>query len=1274
MKLRSSLALSVFFLAPLLASACSSSGESSGGTARVSVDAPTIEASVAHRDARLGVPSFAWINKASAPKFASAHEAAKATMPSLAKTFELSKEAMMTVAAVEVDERNVGPIVARYKQSIGGIEVFRGRANVLFSRAYEPMAATGLLAPSLKGSERPFALGEEEGLARALAGFGVASPSFVKKDRRGSYEHFTVRGLASARTKRVFFPSKTDAGVELEPAYYVDLIVKGGAARAYVVSAIDGRQLFTTDLVKYDHSYRVWADPQSFSPSDGPQGNGVAPHPTGRPDRMKLSYQPMQLVTLRNVPFSKNDPWLGDGATKTAGNNVMAYADLGDLDGYDVGTDVLPEVTSPNVFDFTYDTTKSPAATPESIKAATTQLFYVTNYLHDWFYDAGFDEVGLNHQESNLGRGGDEGDALLAEAQDFSGRNNANAAVPPDGSSPRIQMFVFSGPRDASLVVSAPANVAGTKSVGIASGFGLDAFDVSGSVVLAVDEGGTDPNDACEAISNGVSGKIALVHRGTCSFAQKAAAAQTAGALGVIIANVATSAAPTVAPFMGGQQAGITIPVLSLSLADGQALEGAQGVTAEMKRSLLVDLDGALDTAIVAHEWGHVLSSRLVGDGIGLTTNQAGGLGEGWGDFLSLLVVARQDDAPWSGVFSQGAYATSGSGDDVYFGTRRVPYSIDFSKNALTLKHIANGVALPTTVATSFGEDGSFNSEVHNTGEVWATMLWECYVALLNDGRFSFTQAQERMKRYLVASLKLTPVDPTIIEARDAVLAAALASDEADFKLFFDAFARRGAGSGAVAPPKDSASNAGVRESFSSANDVQIVDATIKDDVITCDHDGILDDGEVGTVEITLRNTGSGTLSAARAELSPKADGVRLIDVSPATVPVLKPFETTTLKVKTTVNAVTKAVDPLAFDITIADPSLPDGKVVTVAVPTRYNADQAADAATIDRVETQNTPWKAAGKDELGVEWGRTLADGNRFWKLPDPLAAGDYRLTSPAFTIEGTTFGLSFKHRYSFRFSTRRNVDINGGVVEVSLDKGKTWKDISTYGSIAYNSTLDDSREDNVLGGRKAFGNKSQGFPAWLTTKVDVTLPDHPEAVQIRFRAGSGLGRTVGDGWDIDDIELTGIASLPFYAYVPHADACDPDGPSANAGLPQTVLSGASVTLQGSATHPKNANLSYTWAQRSGPPVALSADTTPTPVFVAPDVDAPTTLTFVLRANDGALLSPASEVPVTVNPASFSGGGGGCGCKTTGTSVPDASGVALAALGLFVVRRRKKA
>jgi hypothetical protein len=61
---------------------------------------------------------------------------------------------------------------------------------------------------------------------------------------------------------------------------------------------------------------------------------------------------------------------------------------------------------------------------------------------------------------------------------------------------------------------------------------------------------------------------IALIDRGVCGFAVKAKNAQNAGAIGVIIANNAAG----LAPGLGGTDATITIPTVSLSLTDANLL------------------------------------------------------------------------------------------------------------------------------------------------------------------------------------------------------------------------------------------------------------------------------------------------------------------------------------------------------------------------------------------------------------------------------------------------------------------------------------------------------------------------------------------------------------------------------------------------------------------------------------------------------------------------------------------------------------------------------
>jgi hypothetical protein len=286
---------------------------------------------------------------------------------------------------------------------------------------------------------------------------------------------------------------------------------------------------------------------------------------------------------------------------------------------------------------------------------------------------------------------------------------------------------------------------------------------------------------------------------------------------------------------MGGTGA-LAIPVLSVTQATGDAIRNALlsgTVTLSLVRQASLSRDGTIDNTVVAHEWGHFISNRLIGDAAGLSTNMSGGLGEGWGDFHALLMTVRPEDlgvganANWNGAYAMAGYAlfpSVGTSNAYYFGIRRCPYSTDLLKNGLTFKHIQNGIALPAAQPTASGTTGVNNAEVHNTGEVWCNMLWECYAALLRDNvRLTFAAAQQRMRDYLVLAYKLTPNAPTLLEARDALLLAAYANDLWDFKLFWSAFAKRGAGAGAIAPGRFDPNNATVVESFVTGGELALV-------------------------------------------------------------------------------------------------------------------------------------------------------------------------------------------------------------------------------------------------------------------------------------------------------------------------------------------------------------------------------------------------------------------------------------------------------------------
>src|SRR5205085_10138535 len=136
-------------------------------------------------------------------------------------------------------------------------------------------------------------------------------------------------------------------------------------------------------------------------------------------------------VTLPNFPFSQNDPWLAPGATTTKGNNADAFVNLvnalgnvdngfgpvqeppvdpplGDHHAFISSTDSFIHSSVPDVDAFSAD----------ARQGAITQLFYNVNFLHDWYYDSGFNEVSGNAQLSNYGRGGLQNDSMNAQSGD----------------------------------------------------------------------------------------------------------------------------------------------------------------------------------------------------------------------------------------------------------------------------------------------------------------------------------------------------------------------------------------------------------------------------------------------------------------------------------------------------------------------------------------------------------------------------------------------------------------------------------------------------------------------------------------------------------------------------------------------------------------------------------------------------------------------------------------------------------------------------------------
>src|ERR1051325_8438628 len=236
------------------------------------------------------------------------------------------------------------------------------------------------------------------------------------------------------------------------------------SAKRYLISDADGSIVKTVDLVQSDPFVcRAAAEPTGTrQPLDGAL-ESFTPHPTGVPDGSVPGPGPYNLV-VQEAFNGPHDPWLGTTATTTSGNNVDAFADIAAPAGFGPG-DIRPEVRSGRTLNYRYDLTLEPLANVTQSKAAAVNVFFVTNWLHDWYYDSGFTEATGNAQTDNLGRGGVGGGPRIAPAQSAAlagSRDNANMATPSDGLSPIMNMFLWSGASNTLLTTATqtPATLA----------------------------------------------------------------------------------------------------------------------------------------------------------------------------------------------------------------------------------------------------------------------------------------------------------------------------------------------------------------------------------------------------------------------------------------------------------------------------------------------------------------------------------------------------------------------------------------------------------------------------------------------------------------------------------------------------------------------------------------------------------------------------------------------------------------------------------------------
>ncbi len=230
--------------------------------------------------------------------------------------------------------------------------------------------------------------------------------------------------------------------------------------------------------------------------------------------------------------------------------------------------------------------------------------------------------------------------------------------------------------------------------------------------------------------------------------------------------------------------------------------------------------DSDFDATLMAQAYGMGTATRLVGGGGTLNLLQPQGLASGWGDFLSLALLAPAGSDP-TAAYTLGGYASfqfqgTPNWPNYYSGIRRYPTSSNTTISPLTLSNL-NDLTTSNPAIQPDAKKPDGNALPQNQGEIWCNALWGARAAwiLAYAGappstpfldpayQAAYKTANDGFLALVLAGMQLTPPEPTVTEARDALLQADTVAPHngADLSLLWNAFAARGLGPNAACGP-----------------------------------------------------------------------------------------------------------------------------------------------------------------------------------------------------------------------------------------------------------------------------------------------------------------------------------------------------------------------------------------------------------------------------------------------------------------------------------------
>ncbi len=519
---------------------------------------------------------------------------------------------------------------------------------------------------------------------------------------------------------------------------------------------------------------------------------------------------------------------------------------------------------------------------------------------------------------------------------------------------------------------------------------------------------------------------------------------------------------------------------------------------------------------MLLHELTHGTSNRLHNNASGLTTTMSGGMGEGWSDFYARALLASAAENA-NGIFTTGGWVTNeivaGYTDNYYYGIRRFPYAVMSNvgangrpHNPLTFADIDPAQISLTDGAFPRGPIGSASAfQVHNIGEVWASALNEVRARYI--ARLGFAVGNQRILQFVTDGMKLDPVNPTLLQGRDAIIAAANAGGgtAADVADIWAGFAVRGMGASAQVV------NAGlgtVVQAFDTPG-IAAGTATLVSESVP---NGQLDPNETVGVSFCISNAGAAVSGAVTGALQ-ASGGV----VSPSAPQAYGAIAPAAVSCRTFTFVVSAACGTELTATVQAQESGGATRNLTYTLPVGSFASffaQNFDGVVAPALPAGWTTTTGSGAVNLWV----TTASGsdtapNRA-SAAEPSVVSDNYLVSPSIGMPGGVVRLSFRNS----FNTEQGFD--GGVLEISI-AGGAFQDIVAAGgafiSNGYTGTISSSF-GSPIGGRAAWTGNSGGY---VTTAVTMPASVSGQSIRLRWRMATDSSVN-GAGWSVDSLSFS--------------------------------------------------------------------------------------------------------------------------------------------------------